>query len=405
MTRGKKEQLEARNGRTNVQAKVLIGLCLLVVVLFTGCRGTNATERFHCGLQVSEMQNLTVLRLSGTWFEMGRQYGEAMNTQMRRVLSYADKRATAATDRYLLPNGFPCGIGFLDRFVEGVSEGSGLTMAELVRINGVEVAYGEDLHQFFGPEAAGQCSALALYGDKTKNGQMLYGRNYDWLPTFSELGFVLTVFQPKDAELEFAMINYPGCFYLTTGMNSAGVFVELNSGMFASAENNHGALHNAWSLWHALTRAKSTDEAVEILNAQPSRSAYIIGVADSRKSVSYEWGARKSCVLTVPDNVGVLAMTNHFAQPGWQNLPLATGGKLSSVCRRNAILSLAEGVATHSADVDTMQRIISTSVDSGGPRWDGTLYQVVAIPEKKEMLIRCKGSDEWGVFTFYSGLP
>ena len=343
---------------------------------------------------------LTILHLRGTWFEMGRQYGEAMNAPMRRVLRFAGLRATKASDRYLLPRGIPCGVEFLDRFFAGVAAGSGLSAAELVRINGVEVAYGEDLHRFFGPESAGQCSALALFGVKTRGGVMLYGRNYDWLPTFAELGLVLTVFHPTDTDLRFAMLNYPGCFYLTTGMNSAGVFVELNSGMFASAETDAKALHNAWSLWHVLTRARSTGEAVKILHTLPARSAYIIGVADPETSVSFEWGCGKSCALTAPDETGMLAMTNHFVQPHWHNLPGASGGKLSSVSRRRAILRLAEEVPPHSADAETMKRLISVPVDSGGAMWQGTLYQVVAIPAQKEMLIRHRSRPDWEKFAF-----
>ena len=381
---------------TEPVSSIRFGLHLLPVLLVAGCMSSNVLgEQNH-----DDVSAITVLRLKGTWLEMGRQYGKAMAKPMRHVLQYADKRATEASDHYLLPNGFPCGIDFIDRFAEGVSAGSGLSMTELMRINGVEVAYGNDLLKYFGPEAAGQCSALALFGDKTQNGQMIYGRNYDWLPTFSELGFVLTYFQPEGSELEFATINYPGCFYLTTGMNSVGVFVELNAGIFASAEDNPKILHNAWALWHVLTQAKNTDQAIKILNALPSRSAYIIGVADSRKSVSFEWGCHKSCALSEPNSTGFLAMTNHFVQPGWQNLPIADGGKISSVSRRCAIVRLAEKVPPHSANLDTMKRIISTTVDSGGAMWDGTLFQVVAIPEKKEMHIRCRGHEGWEQFTF-----
>ncbi|MCI5779213.1 MAG: C45 family autoproteolytic acyltransferase/hydrolase [Lentisphaeria bacterium] len=351
-------------------------------------------------LHGKKQRALTILHLNGTWFEMGRQYGEAMKEPMRRVLRFAERRATEASDRYLLPHGLPCGVEFLDRFFAGVAAGSGLSTAELVRINGVEVAYGEDLHRFFGPESAGQCSALALFGVKSKGGVMLYGRNYDWLPTFAELGLVLTVFHPADTELRFAVLNYPGCFYLTTGMNSAGVFVELNSGMFASADTDAKALHNAWSLWHVLTRARNTDQAVGILRTLPARSAYIIGVADPEKSVSFEWGCGRSCALTAPDETGMLAMTNHFAQVGWRNLPGASGGKLSSISRRCAILRLAEEVPPHSADAETMKRLISVPVDSGGAMWQGTLYQVVAIPAQKEMLIRRRGRPDWVKFAF-----
>ena len=206
---------------------------------------------------------LAILHLKGTWFEMGQQYGTAMVAPMRRVLDFANKRATEASDRYLLPHGIPCGVAFLDSFFAGVVAGSGLSISDLVRINGVEVAYGEELVRLFGNEAAGKCSALALFGEKTRDGGMIFGRNYDWLPSFAGLGLVLTVFHPTDSDLDFAMLNYPGCFYLTSGMNSAGVFVELNSGMFASADIHPEELHNAWSLWHVLTQAKPPNRRFE----------------------------------------------------------------------------------------------------------------------------------------------
>lgn len=346
--------------------------------------------------------DFAVVHLRGTWFEMGRQYGSIMKGPMRRVLDFAGKRATEASDRFLLPRGIPCGIDFLDRFFAGVSAGSGLTMAELVRINGVEVAYGNDLLKLFGEEAAGKCSALALFGVKTKGGRMLFGRNYDWLPSFAELGMVLTVFHPADSELQFAVLNYPGCFYLTTGMNSAGVFIELNSGMFASSETKPEALHNAWSLWHVLTKACSTGQAVAVLNSLDSHNAYIIGIADPVKSVSFEWGCRKSCALTAPDSIGILAMTNHFVQPGWRNLPAASGGRISSTARRQALLHLASEIPLHSADEETMKRIISVPAGSGGAMWRGTLYQVIAVPENRAMQIKCRGRETWNSFSFQS---
>ena len=290
---------------------------------------------------------------------------------------------------------------FLDRFLEGVSAGSGLTKEELVRINGVEVAYGEELMRWLGVQTAGKCSTLALFGDKTPDGRMLFGRNYDWMPSFTKLGLVLTVLQPTDSSMQFATLNYPGCFYLTTGMNSAGVFLELNAGSFASADQNPGTLHNAWSLWHVLTQAKTTDEAVRVLKSLPSRSSYVIGIADREKSVSFEWGAHSSFVLTAPALKGFLVMTNHFEQPGWTNLPIASaGGVLSSVNRLRGIQCLAEAVPSHSADVDTVKHLISVPVEEGGAYWAGTLFQVIAVPEKLEMHIRRRGYNTWATFSF-----
>ena len=343
--------------------------------------------------------NITVLRLKGSWFEMGRQYGAALREPMRRVLEFADRRASKATDRYMLPNGLPCGVDFIDRFFAGVAAGSGLSEAELVRINGVEPAYVRELYRFFGKEAEGKCSGLALFGAKSRNGAMFYGRNYDWLPAFAELGLVLTFLQPEGSEMGFAMLNYPGCVYLTTGMNSAGLFVEINSGSAASKEGDKKAIQNTWLLWQILTGAKTVDKAVEMLNALPARSAYIVGLADPEKCASFEWSCRGSYVVTVPDSEGVLAMTNHFVRPGWRNRPRASGSRISSVSRRQALLNLAEKVAPGSADEETVKAIISVPTDAGGAMVKRTIFQVVAIPERRELQIRLRGGD-WRKFTF-----
>ena len=110
-------------------------IAIAVAVLFAGC-GT-PTDALHAVrergiLRGKNQDGFTVIHLRGTWFEMGRQYGSAMEEPMRRVLAFAQKRASETSDRYLLPRGIPCGIAFLDRFFEGVAAGSGLSMAELL---------------------------------------------------------------------------------------------------------------------------------------------------------------------------------------------------------------------------------------------------------------------------------
>ena len=94
-------------------------------------------------------------------------------------------------------------------------------------------------------------------------------------------------------------------------------------------------------------------------------------------------------------------MTNHFVQPGWRNLPSASeGGLISSESRLRALRLLAEKIPSRSADVETMKRIISVPVDSGGALWKGTLFQIIAIPQKKTMLIKRRSQDKWDEFTF-----
>ena len=191
---------------------------------------------------------VTVVRLKGTWYEMGRQYGTLLSSEMRRTLAYAERQATAESDAFLLPDGIPCGIDFLDQLFAGVSAGSGLSYDELRRLTGVELAYVDVTLQAV-ETTPSQCTTLALYGGKSKDGRTLMGRNYDWMASFDALDTVLAYFQPTDGSLGIAMLNYAGCLYLTMGMNDAGLFAELNSGAYASDENHEGVYHNAWTMW------------------------------------------------------------------------------------------------------------------------------------------------------------
>ena len=68
--------------------------------------------------------------------------------------------------------------------------------------------------------------------------------------------------------------------------------------------------------------------------------------------------------------------------------------------RTPALLDLAREIPSHSADEETMKRIISVPVESGGAMWRGTLYQVIAVPEKRSMQIKLRDRKEWLKFSF-----
>jgi len=343
-------------------------------------------------------EKLTILNLRGSWREMGREYGVRLAQELRHVLAFVDKEIPNMSPEYFFPRGLPVGVSVVDELFLGVSEGAGLTLEELKRINVVEVAYGHRLVQFFQNAMPGKCSALALYGDKTRDGQVLYGRNYDWLPEFSELGLVLTHYHPTDSELSFAVLNFPGCLYMTTGMNSTGLFIELNDASFASTEVDFSRIHNAWQLWEVLTQSRSAEEAIGMLQQRDAQYNYVIGVADATRCFSYEWSIRESAVVTGDGDA--LAMANHFVHPNWQNRPVASaGGAISSVCRRQALLNQASKVPAGTGDLETMKRIFELTVEDGGARWIATLFQVLAEPAKRQMVIRLQDGP-WTEFCF-----
>lgn len=367
---------------------------IVTVTMLTSCCCQNVCQSYK-NPQKTKIGTLSILHLRGTWREMGVQYGELMKEELKAAREFAGVHATEPSDPVLLPNGLPCGVEFIDDLMSGTAEGAGLTLDDMAIINGVEIAYlcecDSDVQPYLG-----KCSALNLFGDKAKDGQRIYGRNYDWLSSFEKIGLAVTYFHPSDSNLEVATINYPGCFYLTTGMNSAGLFVELNDGSYASTASNDKCIHNAWLLWNVLLQSRDTQHAVNMLQSLSPKGNYLIGLTDSADSAIFEWGVASNYVHQADDSVGMFAFSNHFLRPDWKNTEDAEwGGLVSSVNRRQGLLKLGEQIPNGTGDLDTMKRILSVPVENGGAKWTGTIFQVIAIPELKEMHVHCCNSDEW----------
>ncbi len=374
-------------------------LCLSLNVWGQGAVATCGEGRKYA------LNDVTVVRLKGTWYEMGRQYGKLLSAEMRRTLAFASKQANAESDAFLLPDGIPCGIDFLDQLFAGVSAGSGLSFDEIRRLTGVELAYIDVTLQTV-ETTPSQCTTLALYGGKSRGGRTLMGRNYDWMASFDVLDTVLAYFQPTDGSLGVAMLNYAGCLYLTTGMNDAGLFAELNSGAYASDENHEGVYHNAWTMWLMLRQSRTVHQAAKFLNTLTGQNFYIIGLADPKECAFVEWAVGKATKLQEPAEVGYMVEANHFVQPGWKNLPGVTDyGPESSLARREAMLKLAGKVEAGSGTLATMKSLFAVGVADGGATCTDTLFQAIADPAGKALLVRNRKSDGWVRFAFDVEVP
>ncbi len=73
------------------------------------------------------------------------------------------------------------------------------------------------------------CSSLAAWGDLTKDGKLLVGRNFDF-PAFDlVLKHQYVVVRAPEGELPGQVgVSYPGCIGTMTGMNAHGVFVAIH---------------------------------------------------------------------------------------------------------------------------------------------------------------------------------
>lgn len=350
-------------------------------------------KKFYCG-------RICVADLNGSFFDMGRQYGALMQKELEKVYRFVCANQDGFKYRDLLGSRGTsvCGFRKYDEFFRGMSETSGFDIEQLLLINAVEVVYLDKLtgsmRDIFD---ASRCSSLAVNGSLTGNGNCVIGRNYDWLPEFEKIAdtLVLTVFHPSDGSNAAASFNWCGCLYMTTGMNSAGIYLGLNSGMFADKNFCSDRVHNVWLLWEMLWNCSDLEMVKLCFNTFRSAAGYVITGASAGEMECFQWHTQGQWLAAPRSGSGnMIASANHFASPGWENDPLAGDDTIaSSVQRRENLIAQAEKY-NRISPVEMME-ILSVPYADGGAKVRGTMFQIAADVERKDWYIRTCLMDEW----------
>lgn len=353
---------------------------------------TDADSFFENGSCV-HVNNITVVNLHGTWYEMGRQYGYLLQKELASVVALCEEiikdnetnaskaESTLNTQRGQMPY-------TIRRFFAGMEETSGLTMYQLECANAVERIAGLP-----------HCSFAAAW-DEYSAGDLVLGRNYDYGEEFQLLDHevVIAVFHPADGALAVATMGYAGEIYAVNGMNEAGIFLELNNGTFsAKVRPADMRITGTTQLLEMLFEADSLPLLDLYFNSTNNSSAYIINAADSEAVHSYEW-----CAIGVKrgdgmDEDGVFASTNHYLSPEWTFDAPDEEASLHTSQRRANLLALCE---EHKGKIDpeVMMQIINTRMEDGGAANSLTVYQLVVVPATRTLWMKMVKQTEWTEF-------
>lgn len=373
--------------------KKISTMVMTLTVLFTILlpQAGRAVESGRIEPETSQtIENITVLNLCGSWFEMGRQYGELAQRQLREVFDFCNDMIEAKegnADRAVSIVGvqveqMPYTIR---EFFRGAAETSGLTVDQLYVANAVERIAGLP-----------SCSMAAAWGDYAKNG-MVVGRNYDYGSIFSKLcnDLLVTVFNPSDGALSTAIIGYAGEIYAVNGMNEAGLFLELNNGKASAPMSSpNDRITGTTLLLDVLFEADSLEFLDRYFNTVLCSSSYVINVLDGNSARSYEW-----CPIGVKHGEdynpnGLLVSTNHYNNPDWELEETTDEKSWNSLTRRENLLKLCEK-AKGEIDAERMKQIITTPIERGGAAMELTVYQIVAEPSEGILWVKTAESAEW----------
>ncbi|HEX2987309.1 MAG TPA: C45 family peptidase [Chloroflexota bacterium] len=342
-----------------------------------------------------------VLSLNGTWREMGRQYGGLVGDDLRQF--YADISADVATrgmdyDKQL-ENAKAIADGLssnLNELLKGMAEASDLSEDEVLVLN---AGMANLAIKAMGIEIPSSCSGLAAWDRYTPNGTLVFGRNWDM--DRESMGkymkyLSVVVFNP-DSGNSFANVHPLGSVFLETGMNDKGLFVELNNGGSSDPHYVEGREDSASVLATLLNEYSSLDEASKYLSEVPADYSYIIQLADTKEAVSVErptFGTR----VRRSDQNGVLAAYNSFIPPypkEWEG-KVADPPKEEDDPRYSNLITLANSKEFFgNLDADGMKRLMGIWIRDGGAMHEGSVYQVVAVPQEFRLWIRGLDYSDW----------
>lgn len=163
------------------------------------------------------------------------------------------------------------------------------------------------------------CSSFAVWGDKTVDGELLIGRNFDFYAgdEFAEQKIISFV-RPTEG-YNFMSYTWGGMTGVVSGMNDQGLTVTINAGkskipFIAKTPISIVARE-------ILQYASTIDEAVSIAKKREVfvSEAIMVGSANDGKAVLIEVSPSNFGVYDVPNSTNQLFCTNHFQSEAYTN--------------------------------------------------------------------------------------
>ena len=187
------------------------------------------------------------------------------------------------------------------------------------------------------------CTSFGAWGDKTENGSMLLGRNFDFWVGDRFADNKIVAFYKPDKGHKFAFVTWGGFTGVVSGMNDQGLTVTINA---ARSDIPWGGAATPVSLVarEVLQYASNIHEAIEVASRRKMfvSESFLIGSAIDHKAVIIE---KTPDTLAVYDPGGnSIQCTNHYQSKAFehQKLNMEQKEKSASVYRYQRLQELMQ---------------------------------------------------------------
>lgn len=344
------------------------------------------------------MSNVRILSLRGTKYNMGVEYGKQLNPELIISLNIIkqffiiENNITFNALNHsadLFYSRYPFGF---QRFIQGVANGSELSLDEVKILNGMEPLYA----LIDGQQEISACSFLNVDGSYTASQANIIGRLYDFFQPYNLLAKYLTVTVLHETDtVPTAFISMPGQIYCPTCINANSLFVELNNGMPSGGfEVNAQRASLLINLLEATQNSASFDQIDKQLSSLNSDFSLVINVADQNNIKSYEYSSFSGNKAYIPPQNSNFASTNFFLNNTWE-APLPTDNSTwIGVSRRDNLLNNANKTVDFS--IQDMMNLLDKKITDAGANWDATIYQIAFDTSTQDLYLRItQENNEW----------
>jgi len=306
---------------------------------------------------MTEQTALPILDIHGGHREMGQQVGETFGQQIRQMLATYRELISTSYDRLRLnwdrvilqarkyqPFVAEHTPQYL-RELEGMAQGAGVTLDDLMVLNCMEGIVNDALHL--------KCTSFAAAAECTQDGHVLVAHNEDWSPEDEGTVYLLRA-HPQD-EPAYLALTYGGLLP-NVGFNEAGLAQCCDSVYPDDSRLGVPRIFVARSVLACRTLSDALGGAV--MDKRAAGYNHLLA-HESGELYNLEASARRFAVHYAQD--GLLAHTNHYLDPRLQAVEAQPEALLRSHVRFHRADRLLHTLAPHT--LESFQQILADHVN------------------------------------------
>ena len=254
-------------------------LAVLLIAASAGVLNAASMDAPGCPSR-QDIGDLIVLRVCGSYYEMGRQQVELLKGEAPERYSVA---AQYEFQHSAWTNAAPqigIGIKLLDWFgvpslawLGPATDDSGFYQEIRGMGDGIGIGRADALRFWVGALLAGGSTVFVATRTATADGGVIVGRNVDWSDHYGLYRPTLVIYHPNNGDLSWISACWPLSATAGVGMNEAGLVFSFN--FFAGADDLIGMRLPQFPHRLVLEKARTVEEATKIITG--ARQRFIAG--------------------------------------------------------------------------------------------------------------------------------